>query len=92
MLLRGGISVDAFTEHVSKDIVQMLQAIIILFVAAEAMFRGPFSRFGWLRGSVEARMSEICAPISRSLCLDDPAGDAAACWRRSAGCSPSARA
>jgi hypothetical protein len=26
--------------------VQVLQAIIILFVAAEAMFRGPFARWG----------------------------------------------
>ena len=27
VLLRGGLSVDAFTEHVSKDIVQILQGI-----------------------------------------------------------------
>ena len=45
-LLRGGLFVDIFTENVSKDLVQVLQAIIILFVAAEAMFRGPFARFG----------------------------------------------
>jgi ABC-type uncharacterized transport system permease subunit len=32
---------------VSKDIVQILQALVILFIAAEAMFRGPL-RF--LRG------------------------------------------
>jgi simple sugar transport system permease protein len=43
-LLRGGLFVDIFTENVSKDLVQVLQAIIILFVAAEAMFRGPFAR------------------------------------------------
>ena len=34
VLSRGGIFVDAFTEHVSKDIVEVLQAIIIIFVAA----------------------------------------------------------
>lgn len=39
--LRGGLFVDIFTEHVSKDLVLVLQAVIILFVAAEAVFRGP---------------------------------------------------
>ena len=34
VLLRGGIFVDAFTQYVSKDLVEVLQAIIILFVAA----------------------------------------------------------
>jgi simple sugar transport system permease protein len=38
-LLRGGLFVDIFTEHVSKDLVMVLQGIIILFVAAEALFR-----------------------------------------------------
>jgi simple sugar transport system permease protein len=38
--LRGGLFVDIFTEHVSKDLVLVLQAVIILFVAAEALFRG----------------------------------------------------
>ena len=51
MLQRGGIPVDAFTEHVTKDIVQVLQGTIILFVAAEAFFHGPFSRFGLLKRS-----------------------------------------
>jgi ABC-type uncharacterized transport system permease subunit len=37
--LRGGLFVDIFTEHVSKDLVLVLQAVIILFVAAEAIFR-----------------------------------------------------
>jgi simple sugar transport system permease protein len=46
ILLRGGIFVDAYTVHVSKDIVDMLQGIVILFVAAEAMFRGPLKKFG----------------------------------------------
>lgn len=33
VLKRGGVFVDAFTEYVSKDLVDVLQAIIILFVA-----------------------------------------------------------
>jgi len=49
ILLRGGIFVDAFTVHVSKDIVDMLQGIIIVFVAAEAAFRGPIKKFGLLK-------------------------------------------
>jgi ABC-type uncharacterized transport system permease subunit len=49
VLTRGGIPVDAFTEHVTKDIVQILQATIILFVAAEAFFREPIER--WLTSS-----------------------------------------
>lgn len=51
MLQRGGIPVDAFTTLVTKDIVQVIQAVIILFVAAEAFFRGPFDRFGLLKRS-----------------------------------------
>lgn len=38
VLLRGGIFVDAFTEYVSKDLVEVLQAIIILFVASSKRF------------------------------------------------------
>ncbi len=34
ILQRGGIFVDAFTEYVSKDLVEVLQAIIILLVAS----------------------------------------------------------
>ncbi|HEX6188174.1 MAG TPA: ABC transporter permease [Pyrinomonadaceae bacterium] len=49
ILLRGGIFVDAYTVNVSKDIVDMLQGIIIVFVAAEAMFRGPIKKLGLLR-------------------------------------------
>ena len=49
--LRGGLFVDIFSEHVSKDLVLVLQAVIILFVAAEALFRGPFGRFGLLKRS-----------------------------------------
>jgi len=49
ILSRGGIPVDAFTQHVTKDIVQILQATIILFVAAEGFFRGTFKKLGWPR-------------------------------------------
>src|SRR6266566_330560 len=52
VLQRGGVPVDAFTHLVSKDIVLILQALVILFVAAEAMFRGPINRFGFLRGKM----------------------------------------
>ena len=51
MLIRGGIFVDAFTNNVTKDLVDVLQGIVILFVAAEALFQGPFSRFGLLKRS-----------------------------------------
>ncbi len=43
MLIRGGIPVDAFTEHVTKDLVDVLQGTVILCVAAEAFFRGTFN-------------------------------------------------
>ena len=49
ILLRGGIFVDAYTVSVSKDIVDMLQGIVIVFVAAEAMFRGPIKKLGLLK-------------------------------------------
>jgi simple sugar transport system permease protein len=51
MLIRGGIFVDAFSGKVSKDLVEVLQAIVILFVACEALFRGSFGRFGLLKRS-----------------------------------------
>lgn len=51
VLQHGGIYVDGFSEHVTKDIVQVLQGIIILFVAAEAFFRGTFGRFSLLKRS-----------------------------------------
>jgi simple sugar transport system permease protein len=51
VLQRGGIHVDGFSEHVTKDIVQVLQGIIILFVACEAFFSDQFNRFGLLRRS-----------------------------------------
>ena len=50
VLQRGGLPVDAFTQLVSKDIVQILQGLVILFVAAEAMFLGPLNKLGVLRG------------------------------------------
>jgi simple sugar transport system permease protein len=43
-LTRGGLFVDIFTERVSKDLVFVLQALIILFVAAEALFRRQFGK------------------------------------------------
>ena len=49
MMIRGGIFVDAFTNNVTKDLVDVLQGIVILFVAAEALFRGPFAKSGWLK-------------------------------------------
>ncbi|PWT83148.1 MAG: ABC transporter permease [Acidobacteria bacterium] len=51
ILQRGGIPVDAFTEHVTKDIVQILQGTIILFVAAEAFFGETFQKLGLFKGS-----------------------------------------
>jgi ABC-type uncharacterized transport system permease subunit len=55
MLIRGGIFVDAFSVHVTKDIVEVLQAIVILVVAAsalaEGLMRGTFGRFGLLKRS-----------------------------------------
>jgi simple sugar transport system permease protein len=38
ILSRGGIFVDAFTDYVSKDLVEILQAIVILFVASLQRF------------------------------------------------------
>jgi simple sugar transport system permease protein len=51
ILLRGGIFVDAFTLHVSKDIVDMLQGIVIILVALrpEAIFGGTIKRFGLMK-------------------------------------------
>jgi ABC-type uncharacterized transport system permease subunit len=46
VLQHGGIYVDGFSEHVTKDIVQVLQGIIILFVAAEAFFKHVSNRVG----------------------------------------------
>lgn len=44
-LTRGGLFVDIFTDEVSKDLVLVLQAVVILFVAAEELFRRSASRF-----------------------------------------------
>jgi len=59
VLQRGGVPVDAFTQLVSKDIVQILQALVILFVAAEAMFRGK-----WAEGSRQMAGGSAGAPSS----------------------------
>ncbi len=53
-LTRGGLFVDIFTENVSKDLVQVLQAIIILFVAMEYFFRGKLQRLFRFRKSAAA--------------------------------------
>ena len=49
VLQRGAIPVDAFTEKVSKDLVQILQAIVILMWAAESLFRRGLGRFSLMR-------------------------------------------
>jgi simple sugar transport system permease protein len=51
ILLRGGIFVDAFTMHVSKDIVDMLQGIVIILVALrpDAIFGGAIKKFGLMK-------------------------------------------
>ena len=43
-LIRGGLFVDIFTENVSKDLVQVLEGVIVLLVAMEAMFRWGLKR------------------------------------------------
>jgi len=50
-LIRGGLFVDIFTQNVSKDLVLVLQALVILFVAAEGFFRGPLRKLGFLKRS-----------------------------------------
>lgn len=47
-LIRGGLFVDIFSENTSKDLVMVLQGLVILFVAAEALFH---SRQGLLKRS-----------------------------------------
>jgi simple sugar transport system permease protein len=44
ILDRGAIFVDAFTEHISKDIVLVIKGLVVLFVAAEAFFRFLYNR------------------------------------------------
>jgi ABC-type uncharacterized transport system permease subunit len=55
IIQRGAVPVDAFTRHISTDIVQILQALVILCVAAESAFRGPlraiFRRAGTARSA-----------------------------------------
>ena len=50
-LIRGGLFVDIFTDRVSKDLVLVIMAVVIFFIAAEQLFRGPFSRYGLLNRS-----------------------------------------
>lgn len=49
-LIRSGLFIDIFTDNVSKDWVVILQAIIILFVACEGLFRGGAKRL--IRGKI----------------------------------------
>jgi general nucleoside transport system permease protein len=49
-LIRSSLFIDIFTDNVSKDWVVILQAIIILFVACEGVFRGGAKRL--IRGKV----------------------------------------
>ena len=51
VLLRGGIFVDAFSAHVTKDLVEVLQALVILFVAVGVNYRWMSNRFSMLRRS-----------------------------------------
>lgn len=52
-LIRGGLFVDIFTDKVSKDLVLVLQALVILFVAAGAAYRG---RSGRVAVTTEAKV------------------------------------
>lgn len=51
ILQRGSIFVDAFTEHVTKDLVLVLQAVVILFVACERYFAARSEGFRLVKGS-----------------------------------------
>ncbi|HEY0591343.1 MAG TPA: ABC transporter permease [Thermoanaerobaculia bacterium] len=51
-LIRGGLFVDIFTEEVSKDLVLVLQAIIILFVASGSAVKLPFGKSSRAEGKV----------------------------------------
>ncbi len=51
ILLRGGIFVDAFSEHVTKDLVEVLQALVILFVAVGVNYRWMSNKFSLLKRS-----------------------------------------
>ena len=74
MLQRGGISVDGFTEHVTKDIVQILQGIDHSVRRGRSVVPWAVAKLAASAASGRA-MSEI---FTLSLiCLDDPAGDAA---------------
>ena len=68
ILLRGGIFVDAYTLHVSKDIVDMLQGIVIVFVAAEAMFRGPIKKVGTDETSKDVRRRALFFVLCTLMC------------------------
>jgi general nucleoside transport system permease protein len=52
-LIRGGLFVDIFTDKVSKDLVLVLQALVILFVAAGASYK---KRAGRVAITAEAKV------------------------------------
>lgn len=54
-LTRGGLFTDIFTEKVSKDLVLVLQAIIILFVAMRVNFKTFSGRFTRLRATAAGK-------------------------------------
>jgi hypothetical protein len=96
VLQRGGVPVDAFTQLVSKDIVMILQALVILFVAAEAMFRRGSRRGAVDRGRAAGRKwpgrSDAVVPYAVAGFLDDPSCNSARMGRPLAVCIRSARA
>ena len=50
-LTRGGLFVDIFTERVSKDLIVVLQALVILFVALESPFRHALTKGRFWKGA-----------------------------------------
>jgi simple sugar transport system permease protein len=90
VIQRGAVPVDAFTRHISNDIVQILQALVILCVAAESAFRGPLRAIFRSAGPAESTAAEW--PISSpSRCGFRPSPSRRRwCGRRLAACSRSA--
>ena len=88
VLLRGGMFVDIFTEHVSKDMVQVLQAIDHSVRGGRSDVPRPV-RDGW-RGGEGAYEQDL--PILSLAASRPSAWRRRCCWRRWAACSPSARA
>src|SRR5207244_1150153 len=94
VLQRGGVPVDAFTQLISKEIVLILQALVILFVAAEAMFRRTGRRWqAAVAGRRPHQARSKCARFSRSRSSSPRfAWRRRWCGRPLEGCTPSDRA